>query len=97
MAHTRLSADAAEVLGLKALAWLAGNEDLLPTFLGSTGTNEDDLRARAADPAFLGAVLDFLMMDDAWVVGFCDANTIPYEHVMPARAALPGGEQVHWT
>ena len=77
MGDTRLSAEAAEVLALKALGWLASNEDLLPTFLGSTGASEADLRARAADPAFLGAVLDFLMMDDAWVVGFCDAHTIP--------------------
>lgn len=89
--------ESAEVIGLQALAWLATNDDLLPTFLGSTGTSEGDLRARAGDPQFLGAVLDFLMMDDAWVVGFCDAHTIPYERIMAARAALPGGEQVHWT
>jgi hypothetical protein len=94
MSETR---ETAEVLGLQALGWLAGNEDLLPAFLGSTGTTEADVRARAADPAFLGAVLDFLMMDDAWVIQFCDTNNIAYERIMPARAALPGGEQVHWT
>jgi len=37
------------------------------------------------------------MMDDAWVMGFCDAVGLPYEAPMQARAALPGGEQVHWT
>jgi hypothetical protein len=52
---------------------------------------------QASDPIFLGAVLDFLMMDDAWVIGFCDHLSIPYERIMQARAALPGGEQVHWT
>ena len=89
--------ETAEVLGLQALGWLASNDDLLPSFLGSTGATEDDLRARASDPAFLGAVLDFLMMDDTWVVSFCDVHNIPYDRIMPARAALPGGEQVHWT
>jgi hypothetical protein len=28
----------------------------------------DDLRARAAEPEFLASVLDFILMDDAWVV-----------------------------
>ena len=46
---------------------------------------------------FLGSVLDFLAMDDAWVVQFCDAAGLPYDRVMLARAALPGGAQVHWT
>lgn len=91
------SSDAAETLGLRALTWLVGNEDLLPVFLGATGACEGDLRDRAGDPEFLGSVLDFLMMDDAWVVGFCDAHALPYEHPMLARVALPGGQQVDWT
>lgn len=91
------STDAAETLALQALAWLVGNEELLPVFLGSTGAGEDELRARAAEPEFLVSVLDFLMMDDAWVVGFCDATETPYEHPMQARAALSGGAQMHWT
>ncbi len=89
--------EAAETLALKALAWLVTNDDLLPVFLGATGASEDDLRSRASEPAFLGSVLDFLMMDDAWIIAFCDANTIAYEHPMFARAALPGGEQINWT
>ena len=89
--------DAAETVGLRALAWLAGNDELLPVFLGSTGASLDDLRAGAGEPAFLGSVLDFVMMDDAWVVAFCDAAGLAYEAPMRARAALPGGGQVHWT
>ncbi|KIN61612.1 DUF3572 domain containing protein [Sulfitobacter noctilucae] len=92
-----ISRDSAETLALQALAWLAANDDLLPVFLGSTGASEAEVRARATDPVFLGAVLDFLMMDDAWVIGFCDDETIPYDRIMQARAALPGGEQVNWT
>jgi len=91
------SAEAAETLALEALAWLVGDEELLPVFLGATGTSEMDLRARAGDADFLGSVLDFLLMDDAWVVAFCDARGLSYEAPMMARAALPGGAQVHWT
>ncbi len=94
MNYTR---DSAETLALQALGWLAANDDLMPTFIDSTGTSESDLKARAADPVFLGAVLDFLMMNDAWVIEFCDCISISYDQIMPARAALPGGEQVNWT
>lgn len=89
--------DLAETIALRALAWLAGNDALLPVFLGATGASGEDLRARAAEPEFLGAVLDFLMMDDAWVVAFCDAESLAYHTPMMARAALPGGAQVNWT
>ena len=89
--------DSAETIALQALGWLAASDDLLPVFLGATGACEADLRARAAEPEFLGSVLDFLMMDDAWVVAFCDAAGVPYDRPMVGRAALPGGEQVHWT
>lgn len=89
--------ESAETLALKALGWLAANDDLLPVFLGNTGASEGDVRALAGDATFLGSVLDFLMMDDAWVIGFCDDHQLPYESVMRARAALPGGEQVNWT
>lgn len=89
--------DAAETVALQALAWLAGNEELLPVFLGATGASESDLRAGATDPAFLGAVLDFLTMDDAWVVAFCDSAGLDYAQPLVARQALPGGAQLHWT
>ncbi len=92
-----MTADRAETLALQALAWLVGNDDLLPAFLGATGASEGDLRAQAADPAFLGAVIDFLSMDDAWIVAFCDANGLAYDLPMRARAALPGGQQMNWT
>ena len=94
MAYTR---EAAEVLALGILAWLVGNEDLLAVFQGATGASDADLRAGAADPVFLGAVLDFVMMDDAWVVAACDSRNLPYGSLAEARAALPGGEQVNWT
>lgn len=89
--------ETAETLALQVFAWLAGNETLLPVFLGATGVSEADLRSRIADPDFLGSVLDFVMMDDAWVVAACDEHGLKYESLMMARQALPGGAQVNWT
>jgi hypothetical protein len=89
--------DVAETLALRALAWLAGNDELLPVFLGSTGAALSDLRGRARDPEFLGSVLDFLLMDDAWVTRFAAAEGVRPESLAAARAALPGGGIPHWT
>lgn len=89
--------DNAEVIGLQMLTWLAGNDELMPVFQGSTGASESDIRAGASDPAFLGSVLDFIMMDDAWVIAACDSAGLSYDSLMAARQALPGGGEVHWT
>ncbi|NNK79268.1 MAG: DUF3572 domain-containing protein [Litoreibacter sp.] len=87
----------AQELALDALGWLASSDDLIPVFLNSTGASIDDVRAQAGDPAFLGSVLDFLMMDDAWVIAFCDSRGIDYARPMQARQALPGGDLPNWT
>ena len=89
--------DAAETLALQALAWLAGNEELLPVFLGASGAGADDLRQRAGDPEFLVSVLDFILLDEAWVIAFCESIHIKPDLPMIARQALPGGGDVHWT
>lgn len=88
---------AAETVAVQALSWLAESDDLMPLFLGATGSSADEMRAQASDPAFLVAVLDFLLMDDTWVVAFCDTLALPYDTPMRARQALPGGGDVHWT
>lgn len=92
-----MTPDHAETIGLRALAWLVGHEELCPVFMGATGASPEDLRTRAGDPAFLAAVLSFLTMDDAWVIAFCDSEGIAYDQPLRARHALPGQGEVHWT
>ncbi len=92
-----MSPETAQTIALQALGWLVGNEELCPTFMGATGTSVDDLRDRAAEPDFQASVLEFLTMDDAWVMAFCDTAGLKYEEPLMARYALPGAEQVHWT
>lgn len=89
--------NSAEQIALRALAWLAGNDDLLPVFLGASGASLADLKAQAADPEFQASVLDFLLMDDAWVIACCDALSLPYESLGRARVTLPGGVLPDWT
>ena len=92
-----MSPDLAQTIALQALGWLASNEELCPLFFGSTGGTVDELRARATDPVFQASVLEFLTMDDAWVIAFCDAHDMKYDQLLMARYALPGAEAVHWT
>lgn len=94
---TPLARDSAEVLAIEALGWLAATEDLLAVFLGSTGAGVGDVRNRAQDPEFLASVLDFILMDDAWIKEFCNANDYAMDYPLRARAALPGGAAVNWT
>lgn len=89
--------DQAQVIALQALGWLVGQGPICDAFLGASGASVDDLRARAGDVAFQGAVLDFLTMDDAWVMAFCDAHGLAYDLPLRARYALPDAQQVHWT
>jgi hypothetical protein len=91
------TSEQAEAIALKALAFLVADEDLLPIFFGSSGSSVDDLKSGATDAAFLGSVLDFILMDDKWVIQFCDAQNVDCADVFPARQSLPGGEQYNWT
>lgn len=87
----------AEIIALQALAWLVGNEELCPVFLGATGGSVDEMRTRATDPAFQAAVLEFITMDDAWVIAFCDTIDLAYDKPLRARYALPGAAEMNWT
>jgi hypothetical protein len=87
----------AEMGAVRVLGWLAGQEDLLPIFLGATGAAAEDLRRAAGEPEFLGSVLDFVLMDDAWVIACAGALGMPPERIAEIRRALPGGALPHWT
>jgi hypothetical protein len=89
--------DLAEAIALKALAWILGQPEEIDEFLGATGAAAGDLADRVTDPLFLAAVLEFLLTEDRRVIGFCDAVGLGYDQPMQARAALPGGNVVHWT
>lgn len=92
-----MSHERAEQIAQSALIWLSTNEELLPIFLGASGASAQDLRAQVEDAGFLASILDFITMDDAWVMAFCDAEGLKYEEPLRARYSLTGAENVHWT
>lgn len=87
----------AEIIALQALGWIIADDDLSSVFLGATGASVDDLRARAAETEFQTAVLEFLMLDDDWVTGFCSAHGHPFDTPARALQALPGQALPNWT
>ena len=94
---TPLGREQAETVGLQALGWIAGQEDLAGAFLGASGLSAEDVKTRASDPEFLGFVLEFLLGDEAALIAFCEATGTEPDNPMRARAALPGGDLPHWT
>jgi Protein of unknown function (DUF3572) len=95
--NQKMRQETAETEALRVLTWLAGQDELFDTFLGTTGATAADVAVAAGDAAFLGAVLDFLLQQDDWVLAYAqDTGTKP-EVPMMARAYLPGGEAWHWT
>lgn len=88
--------DLAETLAIQALSWLASDEEILGQFLNVTGAAPGDLRTRAVEPEFLGFVLDFIMKDDATILGFCNSSGTSTDAVQHARIALGGGLP-NWT
>lgn len=87
----------AEILGLRALQWIASEEAVMQAFLNATGSAVAEIGARSSDPEFLGSVLEFLMASDANILEFSVSAGITPESIAEARAALPGGEVFHWT
>lgn len=83
---------AAEAFALQVLGFLAQDEDRLMAFISITGVGLDEIRARAAEPAFLAGILDYLLSDEQLLTAFAEANAISPELPARMRRHLPGAE-----
>lgn len=92
-----MTSERAEMIALAALEWLAGHDELLPVFLGASGATLEALRDGAGDPALLTSVLDFVLMDDAWVLDLAGSASLAPQEVFTARQTLAGPAGAHWT
>ena len=84
------SREQAEVIALRALAWIIADEDLAGRFLAMTGCDGESLRLRAGQPEVLGSVLDFLLENEAALLDFARSSEIGPDKVGRARRLLPG-------
>ena len=88
----RETPSSAQSLAISALAFIAADPDRLTRFLNLTGLGPDNLRTAAADPAFLGSVLDYLVADETLLVEFAGEAGLKPEAVAQAQHALSGRE-----
>ena len=82
--------ETAQAIALKALGYLAADEDLLNPFLGSTGLALADLKAGASDSAFLAGILDYFLHNEALLLAFAASEELAPETIVRARQRLPG-------
>lgn len=85
-----LDRDAAEIIAIAALAFLAREPENLGRFLASTGIGPGALKETARDAETLGAVLEFLMQDEELLLRFTSEVHMAPEAIAPAQAMLIG-------
>ncbi|MCL4765885.1 MAG: DUF3572 family protein [Hyphomicrobiaceae bacterium] len=85
-----VSLEEAEIIGLRALAFLAEDEARLDRFLALTGMSGAELRARTGDPGTLLAVLEHLAGDESLLLVFAAEAALPPERIGPALQVLAG-------
>jgi hypothetical protein len=85
-----MSQEAAEAIGLKVLLFIVGDEARLTRFLGETGLDPNELKARAGEGEMLAALLGHLLEDESQLLVFTAGERIDPVDVHAARARLGG-------
>jgi hypothetical protein len=92
--------EAAEVVAIQALAYIAGESEQLGRFLAITGIGPEQIRQAASEPRFLAGVLAHVMGDERLLVAFADHAGIDPAAVGKAHDALSdqssGHSDRHW-
>src|SRR5512145_3240487 len=85
-----MNQEEAEILAIRALGFIADDEDRLMRLIALTGLSADDLKRRATEPEFLGALLDFLLADERMLMDFVARAGVRPEAPYAARRRFPG-------
>ena len=80
--------EAAEIVAVQALSFIAGDAERLGLFLAESGIGPETLRTAAADPCFLESVLDFVMRDDQTVKAFASTSQLHPTNIAAAHQVL---------
>jgi hypothetical protein len=82
--------EAAEMLAIQALSFIAEEPERLAAFLNATGLTVERLRESARAPGFLGGVLEHMLADESLLLAFATAADIDPADIARARGALGG-------
>lgn len=79
-----------EITALKMLSFLAAEPERLSRFMDLTGLAPQAIRASAAEPAFLGGLMDHFLADETLLLIFCEEHGLGPERIQQLRRKLPG-------
>jgi len=82
--------EAAEMLAIAALSFLAAEPEHLGRFLAVTGVDPSGLRAAARDRGFLSGVLDYFSSEEPLLLAFAQQQGVDPAEIERARGALGG-------
>jgi hypothetical protein len=82
--------EAAEMLAIQALGFIAAEPERLEAFLAATGLTLERLRESATEPDFLAGVLEHMLADESLLLAFAESAAIDPAAVARARNALGG-------
>lgn len=81
---------AAEILAINALGFLASDSERLGRFLAVSGIGPAALKDSAANPHLLAGVMDYLLADESLLFLFTESQGLGADEPQKARRALPG-------
>jgi hypothetical protein len=84
----QLSRQAAEMLAIQALGFIAEEPERLNRFLGMTGIPLAHIRGAADEPGFLAGVLEHMLGEESLLAAFAASAGIDPTVVARARGAL---------
>lgn len=82
--------EAAEIIGIHGLSFLASDPVQLAAFLEQTGIGPQTLRQAAKEPHFLGMVIGFIRTDEARARDFCAAHELDSKTLIAVQELLSG-------
>jgi hypothetical protein len=90
--NTRAAAsrEAAEMLAIQALGFLAEDPERLGAFLSTTGIPIEGIRDAVQEPGFLAGLLDHMLADEKLLIAFADSAGLDPASIAKARRALGG-------
>ncbi len=92
-APLRPTPEAAEMLAIQALGFIAEDPERMAGFLASTGIAAEDIRAAAGEPGFLAGVLEHMLGDESLLIAFAVSAGVDPAEVARARGALASREE----
>lgn len=85
-----ITRESAEMIAIKGLQYLAGDEEHLERFLSLSGIDIADLRENAGSVEFQAGILEYFMGNEPTLLAFSAQHAIAPEDIAKAQLVLSG-------